>query len=58
MNENNLNGTAIALLFGAAVTVTAVGVGFGLRSLRKKFEDAPLFIKGSGKTIAEIAQEL
>lgn len=57
MDESNLNGTQIALIFGATVTVTAVVVGLGLRALRKKFEDAPLFASDS-KSIIEIAEEL
>lgn len=56
MNENELNGTQIAVLFGVACAATAVTVGLVLRKIRKSNETAPLF--GSGKTIAEIAQEL
>jgi hypothetical protein len=56
MNENELNGTQIAIMLGVVCAATAVTVGLGLRALRKKNETAPLW--GSGKTIAELAQEL
>lgn len=56
MNENELTGTQIALLFGATCAATAVLVGLGLRALRKKNETVPVF--GSGKTITELGQEL
>jgi len=56
MNENELNGTQIAVLLGLTCAATAVLVGLGLRALRKKNEDTPLW--DSGKTIAETAEEL
>lgn len=56
MNENELNGTQIALIFGATCAATAVLVGLGLRAIQKKYEARPSL--GSGKTILETAMEL
>lgn len=53
MNENELTGTQIAVVLGLACAATAVAVGFGLRALTKRREEAPLFA-GSGKTITEL----